>query len=460
MISDWSIKPEVEEYIDDYVKSIINKKAALFIGSGVSSPSGFINWDDLTTRLAQHLNIELDKSMDLTEIAQFYVNYWNGNKSKVFQLILDSYSKEIELNSYHKFLKKLPIKTIWTTNFDNLLEKTFADRVIDVKVGNDSIARDKTDSEITLYKMHGSASASHVNDIILTKEDYDTFPYNYPAMYSKLKSDLLSKSFLFIGYSLRDPDIKNILVQVRSTLKGNPRTHLLIMKKVEGDNKLQRLWAEDLRRYGIFVIFIDDYDEINNYLNIIERKLIDKYIYVSGSHIETMNQEYYCKFGMKLAEKGYTLLYGQSEGIGFYVAQGFMQFLIENKINVEDRFKIWSNVFLYRREPEDGSVHHLDRFIESRRRLLRKAYFVVLFDGGIGTHQEFNLSRELDKVIIPIHWSGNLATEMFESLKTDNYFRAYLSEADIDALENLESSDLNGLLDILERCRTNNAIQI
>ncbi|MBO1914889.1 SIR2 family protein, partial [Microvirga sp. 3-52] len=95
-----------------------------------------------------------------------------------------------------------------------------------------------------------------------------------------LRGDLVSKTFLFIGFSFDDPNLSQILSKIRILLNENTRTHYCFMKKIDANdyrNKEEFLYAEikqklkikDLKRYGIQVLLVDDYSDVTEILNYI-----------------------------------------------------------------------------------------------------------------------------------------------------------------------------------------------
>lgn len=101
-----------------------------------------------------------------------------------------------------------------------LLEDAFYDFDTSVKVSDDSITRNRLEYDVEIIKMHGCISRSDWNEIVITQEDYDDFSINKPAISQRLSEDLINKSFLFIGYSYRDPNIRNIMINARRLSKN------------------------------------------------------------------------------------------------------------------------------------------------------------------------------------------------------------------------------------------------
>ena len=66
---------------------------------------------------------------------------------------------------------------------------------------------------------------------VLTKFDYLHYNFTHPLFLDMLKNSLLTKTFLFIGYSLNDPDIELILANIKHLLVDNVKDHYNILKK-------------------------------------------------------------------------------------------------------------------------------------------------------------------------------------------------------------------------------------
>lgn len=105
-------------------------------------------------------------------------------------------------------------------------------------------------------------------------------------------ADLISKTFLFIGFSFTDPNLDYVLSRLRLSLPV--RDHYCFMKKVsrlpEDDDELfqyrtrkQDLKIADLKRYRIQTLQVDDFDSVPQILAEIEHRFRKKTIFISGS---------------------------------------------------------------------------------------------------------------------------------------------------------------------------------
>ena len=63
-----------ERFIEEVSKKILAEKCDLFVGSGISSESHMLSWEELLRPLAEGMGISLTKEDDLPMIAQYIVN--------------------------------------------------------------------------------------------------------------------------------------------------------------------------------------------------------------------------------------------------------------------------------------------------------------------------------------------------------------------------------------------------
>lgn len=120
--------------------------------------------------------------------------------------------------SSHRAFVNLPFDTIYTTNFDLLLEAAYAaeGRPFRSLVGELQLPFHAGQTASNLVKMHGDLR--HEEHMIVTQRDYDEFLERYPMVATHLSAMLITRTPLFIGYSLSDPDFLNIRRIVRERL--------------------------------------------------------------------------------------------------------------------------------------------------------------------------------------------------------------------------------------------------
>jgi hypothetical protein len=196
--------------------------------------------------------------------------------------------------------------------------------------------------DAVVYKMHGDAK--HPAQATITKDDYERYHRKNEAFITALSSDLISKTFLFLGFSFTDPNLDYILSRVRLFLDGNTRPHYCIIKRVSRKDKnsstdadfdynsrRQQLLISDLRRFQIEAIVIDDYSEITKLLQEIENRFKRNTIFISGSaaeytpHTESDSLDFIHGLTKKLVEEKYSVVNGFGLGVGSAVINGALE---------------------------------------------------------------------------------------------------------------------------------------
>ena len=286
------MKRELELFANKFIKSINSDTAAVFAGAGLSVASGLVNWKNLLRDIALELQLDIDNEDDLISIAQYYENEKGGRGSINSQLI-DEFTKDVDINVNHEILATLPINTFWTTNYDNLIERSLEQygKTVDTKICPENLATNKPRRDAVVYKMHGDISLPH--DAVLTKDDYENYNEKRQLFTTSLQGDLVSKTFLFIGFSFEDPNLDYVLSRIKILLGSNKRDHYCFFKTVDRkDYKTdqefhyaqikQELKIKDIKRFGIQTLLIDDYNEITELLELIRIKITRQNIFISG----------------------------------------------------------------------------------------------------------------------------------------------------------------------------------
>ena len=424
-----------ETFINKVSETLYENRGVIFVGSGISFPSTNIDWFKLLDHFAKDLGIKLDENHDdLPLIAQYIVNEHAGNRGPLLNVISKTFNKNFTINNYHIALSTTKVSTIWTTNYDTLLERAFSDFLVDVKVNDDSISRNVVNSDIEILKIHGCISRSRHEDIIITQEDYEDFLINKPAMSQRLSNDLLNKSFLFIGYSYRDPNIRNIMISARRLSKKTTQEHYLITTLPKDGNqevllqkkRRQELWIKDLKRLGISALQIEDYEELEKILFEISQKSRGKTVYVTGSHEKS--NPIAQQLGKFLAEeREITLISGQSTGIGSTVVSAFIEQCIRYKQDINSRLQIYPNPYAANPIYTINDSTLLQDLKKSRAKLMNATQVVIAFSGGMGTEAEIEVAKSRNCKIVPVVLNTeDLQNKVIKKILEDKTISDYL----------------------------------
>lgn len=440
--------PPQERFIKDYLKYLINGEAAIFAGAGLSVGAGYVDWRGLLKEIAQDLDLEVDKEADLISLAQFHVNE-RGGRGRLNQKIIEEFSEKAELSDNHEILARLPIHTFWTTNYDSLIEdalEKIAKRV-DIKHTTSQLANPLYKREAVVYKMHGDAK--HPQQAILTKDDYEQYHRKNEGFITTLSSDLISKTFLFLGFSFTDPNLDYVLSRVKLFLDNNSRPHYCIIRKANRKDfksdadydyamRRQSLMISDLKRFQIQAVVIEEYPEITNILLEIEKRFKRNTIFISGSaaeyspHSEQDALSFVHNLSKELIKQKYSVVNGFGLGIGSAVINGALEAIYSSP-------KKYSEDQLIMRpfpQTKTGSKELPELWHEYRERMISFAGIAIFIFGNKidkasnkivsadGLRKEFQISISQGVLPIVIGVTGSVAYELWEEVKNkfEDYF--------------------------------------
>lgn len=458
------------ELIRKYVEAIREGNAAVFAGAGLSCSSGYVDWKNLLRPLASDIDLDVDKENDLLSVAQFYRNK-RGSQASIHQEIMRAFSKEASLNENVRIITRLPIFTYWTTNYDELLENGLkaSNRNPDVKSESDQLSIIKPDRDAIVYKMHGDVN--HPTTAVLTKTDYELYENRRPLFRTALKGDLISKRFLFIGFSFEDPNLDYILGQIKSLLNDAIPEHFCFFRKVQKTDysteadfgyarARQEMQADNLKNYGIQTLFVDSYDEITDILKEIEKASKMKNVFISGSAEEfTMPWDrgsaevLASKLAGALVHENCRITSGFGLGIGSAVINGALDVIYAEKFRHVDEH------LCLRPFPQNISDpnERAERWKKYREDMLSETGVAIFIFGNKrdgsgnvidanGCLQEFEIAKEKGNMIIPLGSTGYAAKQIFDRVKTDIADYPYLVKY-IDQLE--KETDISKLVEIV-----------
>lgn len=119
----------------------------------------------------------------------------------------------------HEALVRLQLSLMFTTNFDELIETAFLEAGQPLRVSADEpefMARLAERPAHHLVKLHGSIDRPPT--VVLTRDDYASARSARREMFAHLRAEMAQASFLFVGFSLSDPNFGAIQDDIRDSL--------------------------------------------------------------------------------------------------------------------------------------------------------------------------------------------------------------------------------------------------
>lgn len=128
----------------------------------------------------------------------------------------------------HKAFCQMQFDIVCTTNFDFLLERQYelTPRLCTPLIDEDQLSVNLSDAGVALLKLHGDLH--HPTRLIATETDYDLFLNKYPLLATFVSNLLITRTAVLIGYSLEDPDFRQLWQIVGERLGRNRRTAYVI----------------------------------------------------------------------------------------------------------------------------------------------------------------------------------------------------------------------------------------
>lgn len=305
---------------------------------------------------------------------------------------------------------------------------------MDVKAAEKNLATTLPRRDAVVYKMHGDIALA--DEAVVTRDDYEAYSTTRPLFGTALQGDLVSKTFLFIGFSFRDPNLSYLLSRIRLLLGQNRRDHYCLLRRVQRDDfdsqpeydyarGRQDLQVRDLRRYGIQGLLVNSYEEYTAVLQKIAARFLRRRVFVSGSAAsyapmsDDDGQELLRLLGVRLIEQGLDVVTGFGQGVGPYLLNGALEGLEkEGTHSLHDRVTL-------RPFPQGISDPGLRaaRWRAYRSDMIATAGIALFVFGNrtdaqgrielaSGVKEEFDLAAQAGLALVPVGGTGYLAHEL------------------------------------------------
>jgi SIR2-like domain len=221
---------------------LVNGRWLPVVGAGMSMnailqrPAKMPLWGDLAKHFAAELR-EYEPTGVLDAISAFEHEF--GRTTLIERLADLLHINKAQPGAAHKEFCSLPFDIVCTTNFGFLLEKQYdlelyENRSIHLVVDEDQLSINLGVSGTLLLKLHGDLR--HPKRIIITESDYDGFLSNYPLIATYLSNQLITKTAVFVGYSLDDPDFRQIWHVVSNRLgRARRMAYAIVVNARPGD---------------------------------------------------------------------------------------------------------------------------------------------------------------------------------------------------------------------------------
>ena len=442
-----------EIFIKEFVEKLKCEKASLFIGSGISRNAGYANWKDILRECAEEIGLNVDKEQDLITLAEFYVK---GKQRTKIDKAIATYFKDStgDPKNVHKIITTLPLRSVWTTNYDTLLERSFKNANITYSVVTDDnsyVSLDPT-ATVKIHKIHGDVN--YPKDCVITRKDYEKYEETHDIVLSELKGEMCTNSFLFIGYSFSDIDIQHILSKIRLIYEDeHPQRHYCILEKVKAgkcDNeedyqyklKRQNHHIADMQSYGLNVVLVDDYNEIDEILEEISHLVNIRDVFISGAYelsselAKVRIAPVTLALSEKLIAEDFKIITGYGKNLGADIVTGAFRGCVGKESSVKsfnDNVRLFPFPFKLQDSEDKKKL-----YTSLREIMISKTRISIFISGekssvtgnkisSDGMIEEYEISKKQGNLVIPIATTGGVARRIWDE---ENESKSQISQTE------------------------------
>ncbi len=430
---------EKEQFLKQFSQQALDERISLFLGAGGSCDAGYPNWADLFKPFAKELGTPLNESTDYYKLAQYYSN--NFGSAELRKRI----NERINRNKYESPLLEelidIGFSNIWTTNFDNAMELNYQKKeILTNKVFRDSdFSNIDINRRVNIFKMNGDVT--NLEGIVATQSDYEQYTDSHRIMLMFFKRELISSTFLFIGYSFTDHLVLECLSEITRYLGYSTNYHYTIMKN-DSKNPYFKHFVDDLeQRYHIRVLLVDDYKDIPVILKELNEKIRSKRVFISGAfsslatEVEEFSHSLSRNITASLLDNDYRIINGIGRRFGTHLIGYANEFLAKQGVkNIEKYLIVKPFVGNQKSSAKDKK--------KSREKVIKQCGSAIFVFGEAdgnsvnnrsGVLEEFEIACKQHKMVIPIAYPGMISEEIWKKVKCDITQYPYL-EKSIDLL--------------------------
>lgn len=320
------------------IEEIKRGNVILFLGSGASmgaqttNGTKMLSAEELKHKLSERFLGGHDKSLSLASVAELSISECDLVTT---QMYINELFKNYQPAPFHKKIPKFKWVSIFTTNYDLIVERAYDEcrkisqqQLIPIYRTSDRMdALVKPPKDVAYIKLHGSINRITETDppLIVSPEQYLTHRNEREVLFERLKSLGTSHSILFVGHSLEDPDIRQIMKEVETITSSRPRYFAVML---EFSERQLRFWEGKRIQLlkGSFETFLNKLDssitDVERLIqtphrnHVIERAFISNdYVLSDSAKSELENSLVYIHESMSLENCDPKLFYrGYSQG--------------------------------------------------------------------------------------------------------------------------------------------------
>jgi hypothetical protein len=261
------------DWPDDLVRDIAARRSVLFLGAGVSrnaqNDKGVHpkEWSAYLAHLASRISnrdqaaevLQCIKDADLLTACELAREYLSPSvfKTEMLQEFVGNAYRHAQI---HDDLSSVDSRIVMTTNFDKLYENRANQLQSNTVIVKNYYDHDVADvfrrQDRVVIKVHGTID--NPDKTIFTRSQYALARRDYSHFYQLLRGLFITHTFVFLGASMRDPDMQLLLEDHAYRFEG-ARPHYMAMPNDSTRTGILRVLEETMNLRALV------YDPANNH---------------------------------------------------------------------------------------------------------------------------------------------------------------------------------------------------
>lgn len=279
------------EHISILANQLRNGNIIAFLGAGISRSYK----DELTGKIYRGIPTAKEIVDDLAN-KKSYINTNMTFDQALFMIKVKEGRNEVEriLEEFidvppltplpaHRLLVDMSFSAFVTTNYDEMLEKALENekKKFCTIIDDSDVCRWKG-TQLPYIKLHGCITRP--TSMIAAEDEYRPISVSKPIISSLLKTLLANKVVLFLGFSLKDNDFKELFQELKLSLKDHmPKSYAIVY---EQDNYQEAYWGKE----GVKLISSD----LTTFLRtLFEASITEKRVGVFHPNDDWMNNSFF-----------------------------------------------------------------------------------------------------------------------------------------------------------------------
>ena len=260
---------------ESLVQLIADRSCVVFVGAGFSrnarsttgssKPPG---WADLLTSLVEvvhpkigkrrtHRRLHIDGLIAagdlLTAAEAIHLDFTEKGmepefRSKIALSVDGPTGQEWQPGRCHELLAEINPRVIVTTNYDEILERQMQNGYKIVRQTDNHLGTHLRNNTDIILKLHGTADVR--DDMILTRTDFTRLYRSASDVLDCLAALIATRTFIFLGYSVGDPDLQ-LLLESEFGIKNKTPGHYVLLNAQSSSPESVRILRES---YGLNVL--------------------------------------------------------------------------------------------------------------------------------------------------------------------------------------------------------------